>query len=145
MVGSRVCRPQAGSGELQVRYFGLGASHPPTSPALGRFRYKLYAISTARFVSGRARGHVSAMLPVSASLVIGLLLNFLSFGAYMYCSPYKSPSDDKLSQICQLPLRILHDLRTGSDLQSRGLSVRREMGGECRRADSPCSLRSTPL
>lgn len=39
-----------------------------------------------------------------AQLVFGLLVCFISFGAYMMLSPYQSQSDDRLAQLCQMQI-----------------------------------------
>ena len=39
-----------------------------------------------------------------AQLVFGLLICFISFGAYMLLSPYVEPSDDRLAQLCQMQI-----------------------------------------
>ena len=39
-----------------------------------------------------------------AQLSYGLLVCFMSFGAYMLLSPYANDSDDRLSQLCQMQI-----------------------------------------
>lgn len=39
-----------------------------------------------------------------APQVLGLLICFVSFGAYMHLSPFASESDDRLAQICQVQI-----------------------------------------
>ena len=39
-----------------------------------------------------------------AQLTYGLIIAFLSFGAYTFLAPYRDPSDDRLAQLCQMQI-----------------------------------------
>merc|ERR1719424_1651204 len=39
-----------------------------------------------------------------AQLIFGLIINFITFGAYCFFSPYEEGSDDLLSGFCQLSI-----------------------------------------